>query len=121
MKSLSFRLEGRVQGVGFRAGTRRLAEHHGVAGWVRNVDDGAVEGRVEGAQAAVDAFLRALPGASPAGRVESAFLRRLPPSMLGAFSVVADADGPTADWPGVDRETHRVPVVPVSGAASPPV
>ena len=33
---------GRVQGVGFRARTRDLAERHGIEGWVRNEPDGTV-------------------------------------------------------------------------------
>ena len=46
---------GRVQGVGFRATTERLAR--AVTGWVRNLDDGRVEMFVQGRSEAVDAFL----------------------------------------------------------------
>jgi acylphosphatase len=41
-------VHGHVQGVYFRDTTRRLAERHGVAGWVRNNRDGTVEAVFEG-------------------------------------------------------------------------
>lgn len=41
-------VHGRVQGVWFRESTRRVAERHGVAGWVRNRADGTVEALFEG-------------------------------------------------------------------------
>jgi acylphosphatase len=41
-------ISGRVQGVFFRDTCRRLAEQHGVAGWVRNLPDGRVEAVFEG-------------------------------------------------------------------------
>lgn len=48
---------GRVQGVGFRFTTRRVAEQHDVTGWVRNMPDGTVELEVQGAAPRVEAFL----------------------------------------------------------------
>ena len=47
-------VHGLVQGVCFRAATRRAAARHGVAGWVRNRDDGAVEAVFEGPPDAVE-------------------------------------------------------------------
>jgi acylphosphatase len=47
-------VHGRVQGVFFRDTTRRQAERRGVAGWVRNRPDGAVEAVFEGEPGAVD-------------------------------------------------------------------
>ncbi len=41
-------ITGRVQGVFFRDSTRREAARRGVAGWVRNRGDGAVEAVFEG-------------------------------------------------------------------------
>jgi len=50
-------VHGRVQGVWFRASTRRAARREQVAGWVRNCRDGSVEAVFEGAPEAVDALL----------------------------------------------------------------
>lgn len=48
---------GRVQGVYFRDTCRRVAERRGVAGWVRNLDDGRVEAVFEGADEPVGALV----------------------------------------------------------------
>jgi acylphosphatase len=48
---------GRVQGVGFRWRTLRIAQRHAVGGWVRNLPDGRVKLVAEGAAGEVDAFL----------------------------------------------------------------
>jgi len=50
-------IRGRVQGVWFRGAMRDEAERLGVAGWVRNRPDGAVEAEVEGERAALDALI----------------------------------------------------------------
>ena len=41
-------VEGRVQGVGYRAFVEREAKSRGLAGWVRNRSDGTVEAVFEG-------------------------------------------------------------------------
>lgn len=70
MTAVAFRAIGRVQGVAFRAFTRRTAERLGVGGWVRNEPDGAVTGAAEGADDAVQAFIEALRQGPPAARVD---------------------------------------------------
>jgi acylphosphatase len=47
-------VHGEVQGVNFREEARREAESAGLAGWVANRDDGAVEAVFEGDSDAVD-------------------------------------------------------------------
>jgi acylphosphatase len=47
-------ISGKVQGVFFRAETKRAAERIGVAGWVRNLSGGDVEAVFEGEEKAVD-------------------------------------------------------------------
>ncbi len=51
-------VHGRVQGVGFRYAIARAADARGVAGWVRNRADGAVEAVFEGAPDAMDSLVR---------------------------------------------------------------
>jgi acylphosphatase len=62
------RIEGRVQGVGFRFWARGEAEALGLAGWVRNEADGSVKARIEGPRESVERMLERLrigpPGAS---------------------------------------------------------
>ena len=51
------RVNGRVQGVFFRAAAKREAESLGLTGWARNDDDGAVTIEVEGAPESIGEFL----------------------------------------------------------------
>ena len=51
-----YRVEGRVQGVGFRWWTRKLATRLGVEGRVRNRADGSVEVQARGTQGALDSL-----------------------------------------------------------------
>jgi len=47
-------VHGRVQGVFFRAKTQKTAEALGLAGWVKNCDDGSVEIHAEGSKAKLE-------------------------------------------------------------------
>ena len=51
-------VHGHVQGVFFRDSVRERAQSRGVAGWVRNREDGAVEAVFEGDSDAVDSMVR---------------------------------------------------------------
>lgn len=53
------RIEGRVQGVYYRAWTLQEAQARGLAGWVRNRSDGSVEALFCGPVDAVDDMLAA--------------------------------------------------------------
>ena len=53
-------VNGKVQGVGFRAFTEYHATQKGLDGWVRNRQDGNVEVEAEGPRAMLEAFLQVL-------------------------------------------------------------
>lgn len=63
-------ITGRVQGVGFRDFTARLAAAHALSGWVRNRGDGSVEVVIPGDPTAVHVALNALHEGPPLARVE---------------------------------------------------
>jgi acylphosphatase len=66
-------VHGEVQGVNFREETRKEAESAGVAGWVRNTDEGAVEAVFEGDDDAVEQmveFCRSGPSSADVEDVE---------------------------------------------------
>jgi acylphosphatase len=50
-------VSGTVQGVRYRASTREAAQERDVDGWVRNLDDGRVEGVFEGPEPAVEELI----------------------------------------------------------------
>ena len=60
MRRLHANIRGQVQGVGFRYYVRNQAQRLGLAGWVRNRPDGAVELEAEGDPVALDRLVEAL-------------------------------------------------------------
>ena len=50
-------IEGRVQGVYYRASLKEAADRFGLKGWVRNLPGGEVEAAVEGDLGAIDALV----------------------------------------------------------------
>lgn len=81
---LQVRLRGRVQGVGFRYFTRRLARARGLAGWVRNEADGSVQAVAEGPRDDLEAFLEQLRQGPPGSHVQGATVAWAPAT--GAFA-----------------------------------
>jgi acylphosphatase len=67
---------GEVQGVGFRDFTRTIAQRLGLAGWVRNRDDGCVELAASGNASQIEALLAAVRRGPAGGRVHQ--VRTLP-------------------------------------------
>jgi acylphosphatase len=63
------RIEGRVQGVGYRFFMEAVAAEHGISGWVRNRRDGSVEALVQGTPDAVAAVIEAARRGPPHSRV----------------------------------------------------
>lgn len=81
------RVNGRVQGVFFRAWTREQAESLGLAGWVRNCADGSVEARVHGEAAAVDDLVARLRKGPPAAAVTNVEVEEVEPGPESSFKI----------------------------------
>lgn len=82
--ALHVRVQGRVQGVGFRYFTLAVANQLGLTGWVRNLPEGDVECEAEGAKPQLEEFLDALRKGPSASRVDELILDWHPAS--GRFS-----------------------------------
>ena len=57
VRSVRLRIDGNVQGVGFRNWTQRLAGQLELSGWVRNRRDGSVEALFAGREDVVTAMI----------------------------------------------------------------
>jgi hydrogenase maturation protein HypF len=85
------RVEGLVQGVGFRPFVHRLALRHQLGGWVLNTS-GSVEIQVEGDAPAIERFLHDLRHEAPVlARIETLASSEVEPEGLTTFEVRASA------------------------------
>jgi len=57
MKHYNIRIQGKVQGVFYRASTQDKAKELGLNGWVRNEPDGSVYAEAEGERDKLDQFI----------------------------------------------------------------
>jgi acylphosphatase len=80
-------VHGRVQGVFFRDTTRRQAARRGVAGWVTNRADGAVEAVFEGPPEAVAAMVEFCESGPRGAYVDRVELVDEQPEGLNGFDV----------------------------------
>ncbi len=56
VRRLALRFAGEVQGVGFRWTAQRIANTHGLTGWVRNEWDGSVQMELQGTSEQIARF-----------------------------------------------------------------
>ncbi|MGI8968358.1 MAG: acylphosphatase [Chloroflexota bacterium] len=73
------RIRGKVQGVSFRYCAQQQAVHLGLAGWVRNCPDGAVEAAAQGDAGAVEQFVAWARQGTSGADVDDVTVERLEP------------------------------------------
>lgn len=78
---------GRVQGVFFRDTLRERARAYGVAGWVTNRGDGAVEAVLEGPEDNVERLVRFCETGPPRADVREVSVTEESPEGLSGFDV----------------------------------
>ena len=81
------RVEGRVQGVGYRMFVRERAVALGLSGWVRNLPSGDVDLEAEGPRAVLDRFLSDLQSGPPASRVRNVHAEWAPARGTHGFEI----------------------------------
>jgi acylphosphatase len=86
MPARRLRIEGRVQGVGYRDWMCREARRRGLDGWVRNLPDGSVEAVVDGPEPALQALLTACRRGPPLARVDRIEERLCEPPAAPGFA-----------------------------------
>lgn len=88
MVALRIYVDGIVQGVGYRAFTKRLADSYGLSGWVKNLPDGRVEVFVQGDEKVVWVFVGEIFRGPRAGRVDRMeILREVPKDEERDFTI----------------------------------
>lgn len=82
-------VSGRVQGVFFRQSTMEEARARGLAGWVRNRDDGRVEAVFEGPEEALREMVRWCRSGTPWASVRDVDVTPESPEGLDGFEIRA--------------------------------
>lgn len=81
-------VSGRVQGVGFRWSTMRVAQDLGLSGWVQNQFDGTVKIEVQGPEKIVHRFIAIIKkGPTSYARVDNCQITSGPLQHYGSFTV----------------------------------
>ncbi len=87
MKAFEIRIEGIVQGVGFRYFTKRVAERYGIKGFVRNEEDGSVFIHAEGEEENLKKFLAEVSRGPSAAVVTDIHVKEVPPQNFRDFAI----------------------------------
>ncbi len=80
-------ISGKVQGVGYRHWTVQQAQKLGLNGWVRNLNDGRVEGVFEGDQNTVEQMTKSCYDGPTSARVTEVIVEMKEPNFLEGFEV----------------------------------
>jgi acylphosphatase len=88
-KCIAVRVQGRVQGVGFRQWVRKLARQRDLSGWVMNQPDGrTVEGAFEGPEDRLERMIELMSSGPPGSQVDEIEVKWIDPQNLqGPFEI----------------------------------
>ena len=88
-RTVTVKIEGRVQGVFYRAWTDQTARSLGLDGWVRNASDGSVEAAFSGPAETVAKMLRLCEHGPESARVTKVIVVHEGGSVAPGFKVIA--------------------------------
>ena len=83
-----YTISGRVQGVWFRAGTQKAANHHGITGWVKNLPDRRVQVLACGETVQIEKFTAWLQKGPVLAKVTEITEENIPAQEFSTFEVI---------------------------------
>ena len=92
METIKIKVYGRVQGVFFRANTKRFCDDNGLNGKVRNMSDGTVEIFVQGTEEKIRSlieYLKSSPGISKVDKIE---VRKTKLKKFESFEIIREGN-----------------------------
>lgn len=94
---LYFSLEGKVQGVGFRRWIKRKSSSFGITGWVRNLENGLLEGLLQGQEHKIEQFLNMCAVGPLKAKVDNIFTGAIAGETFSDFSIKKNEKMPEID------------------------
>ena len=86
-KAVAITITGRVQNVGFRYSTRKMAEKYNISGFVKNESDGSVYAEAVGSVEDIDRFVLWCYSGPSWARVDNVHIQALPVMEFDGFQV----------------------------------
>ena len=87
-KSIQITVSGRVQGVGFRYYTQKVARTRGLKGFVKNLSNGDVYIEAQGLGDHLAEFIKDLKKGPILARVENVLVSEIPENNISSFEVI---------------------------------
>jgi len=88
MKTIRLTIEGKVQGVFYRATAKDIADELGVKGWVRNLPDRNVEITATATEEILQKFIDWCKQGPPKARVDEVIIEELGTAEFNAFRII---------------------------------
>lgn len=85
--AIILKIQGRVQGVYYRASAQSKAQNLGLTGWVKNSPDGSVASHAEGPKEKLEEFINWCRQGPPAASVSSVDSNWIPPQGYQDFEI----------------------------------
>ena len=89
-KTLHLLIEGKVQGVFYRASARKKAEELKITGWVKNTKEGNVEIVCQAGEAVLQQFINWCKQGPPGAKVEHIKVTETAAAQFGDFTIVRE-------------------------------
>jgi acylphosphatase len=88
MKTIQLLIQGKVQGVFYRASAKEKADKLGIRGWVKNTEDGDVAILCQGPEMELGEFINWCRQGPPRARVEHIELKEITAALQSGFTIL---------------------------------